>query len=85
MCDDCFRADEVLSDIERRCRCTVCGCRRADLRPDHSKQQAAKRMMPSLHGLPIGGEYLSLAFSDDEISLVEIVEVDPDQGDRAIG
>ena len=28
---------------------------------------------------------LSLAFSDDEIGLVEIVEVDPDQGDRVIG
>ena len=33
----------------------------------------------------MGGEYLSLAFSDDEIGLVEIVEVDPDQGDRVRG
>src|SRR5262245_62588474 len=36
-----FQPDEVLQDIERRCRCTVCGWRRADLRPDYSKQQAA--------------------------------------------
>jgi hypothetical protein len=45
-----FRADEVLGDIETRCRCTVCGWRRADLRPDYSKQQAASKsvgwMMP---------------------------------------
>jgi len=39
---DRFRADEVLEDIERRCRCTVCGWRRA-LRPDYSKQQAARQ------------------------------------------
>ena len=38
---DRFQAEEVLSDIERRC--TVCGWRRADLRPDYSKQQAAKQ------------------------------------------
>jgi hypothetical protein len=47
---DRFQAEEVLSDIERRCRCTVCGWRRADLRPDYSKQQAAPQsvgwMMP---------------------------------------
>jgi hypothetical protein len=47
---DRFQADEVLQDIERRCRCTVCGWRRADLRPDYSKQQAARQsvgwMMP---------------------------------------
>ena len=47
---DRFQAEEVLSDIERRCRCTVCGWRRADLRPDYSKQQAARQslgwMMP---------------------------------------
>src|SRR5262245_26202824 len=40
----------ALQNIERRCRCTVCGWRRADLRPDYSKQQAAKQsvgwMMP---------------------------------------
>jgi hypothetical protein len=36
-----FQAEEVLSDIERRCRSTVCGWRRADLRPDYSKPQAA--------------------------------------------
>ena len=34
-----FKAEEALRDIERRCRCTVCGWRRADLRPDYSKQQ----------------------------------------------
>jgi hypothetical protein len=38
---DRFRADEVLADIERRCRCAACGWQRADLRPDYSKQQAA--------------------------------------------
>ena len=32
----------------------------------------------------MGGEYLSLAFSDDEIGLVEIDGVDPDQGDRIV-
>jgi hypothetical protein len=31
---DRFQAEEVLSDIERRCRCITCGWRRADLRPD---------------------------------------------------
>jgi hypothetical protein len=45
-----FRADEILGDIESRCRCTVCGWRRADLRPDYSKPQAARQsvgwMMP---------------------------------------
>jgi hypothetical protein len=45
-----FRADEILGDIESRCRCTVCGWRRADLRPDYSKRQAAPQsvgwMMP---------------------------------------
>ena len=34
---DRFRADELLGDIEQRCRCTICGWRRADLRPDYSK------------------------------------------------
>jgi hypothetical protein len=47
---DRFQAEEVLRDIERRCRCTACGWRRADLRPDYSKQQAARQsvgwMMP---------------------------------------
>jgi len=47
---DRFQAQEVLSDIERRCRCTVCGWWRADLRADYSKQQAARQsvgwMMP---------------------------------------
>jgi hypothetical protein len=33
----------------------------------------------------MGGDYLSLAFSDDEIGLVEIVEVDIGQGDRVSG
>jgi hypothetical protein len=36
---DRFRADEALRDIERRCRCTACGWRRADLGPDYSRQQ----------------------------------------------
>jgi hypothetical protein len=48
---DRFQAGEVLTDIERRCRCTVCGWLRADLRPDYSKQEAARRsvgwMMPA--------------------------------------
>jgi hypothetical protein len=35
---DRFRADEVLGDIERRCRCTACGWRQADVRPDYSRQ-----------------------------------------------
>jgi hypothetical protein len=47
---DRFRPDEVLSNIQLRCRCTVCGRQRADVRPDYSKQQAAKQsvgwMMP---------------------------------------
>jgi hypothetical protein len=38
---DRFRVDECLRDIEQRCRCTKCGWRRADLRPDYSKQQIA--------------------------------------------
>jgi len=38
---DRFQVEEVLGDIERRCRCTVCGWGRVDLRPDYSKQQAA--------------------------------------------
>ena len=28
-----FGAEELLGDIEQRCRCTACGWRRADLRP----------------------------------------------------
>jgi len=31
-----FSAEETLPDIQRRCRCTKCGWRRADLRPDYS-------------------------------------------------
>jgi hypothetical protein len=34
-----FKADECLRDIERRCRCTACGWRRADLRPNYSVKQ----------------------------------------------
>jgi hypothetical protein len=34
---DRFRADEDLGEIERRCRCTACGWRKADVRPDYSK------------------------------------------------
>jgi hypothetical protein len=45
-----LEAEEFLSDIERRCRCTVCKWQRADLRPDYRKQQAAPQgvgwMMP---------------------------------------
>jgi len=40
---DRFQADEVLGDIEQRCRCTACGWRRADLRPDYSKQEAPRQ------------------------------------------
>jgi hypothetical protein len=40
---DRFRADEAIKDIERRCRSTACGWRRADLRPDYSRQQAARQ------------------------------------------
>jgi len=47
---DRFADDEALVDIERRCRCTACGWRRADLRPDYGAQQAARQsagwMMP---------------------------------------
>jgi hypothetical protein len=39
---DRFKADEALCDIERRCRCTACGWRRADLRPDYSVQQTGR-------------------------------------------
>ena len=39
---DCFEGDVALLDIERRCRCTACGWRRADLRPDYSAPQAAR-------------------------------------------
>jgi hypothetical protein len=38
-----FSAEETLPDIQRRCRCTICGWRRADLRPDYSTQQAARQ------------------------------------------
>lgn len=36
---DRFADHEALADIERRMRCTVCGWRRADLRPDYSVPQ----------------------------------------------
>jgi len=39
---DRFGADEVLRNIERRCRCAACGWRRVDLRPDYSVQQAPR-------------------------------------------
>jgi len=46
---DRFQAGEVLSDIERRCRCTVCGIA-ASWSATYSKQQAARQsvgwMMP---------------------------------------
>ena len=40
---DRFQADEILGDNEQRCRCTACGWRRADLRPDYSKQEAPRQ------------------------------------------
>jgi hypothetical protein len=47
---ECFGDDEALADIERRCRCTACGWRRADLRPDYGAQQTVRQsagwMMP---------------------------------------
>ena len=38
---DRFQADEALPYIQQSCRHTVCGWRRADLRPDYSVQQMA--------------------------------------------
>jgi hypothetical protein len=35
---DGFGATETIGDIERRCRCTACGWRKADVRPDYSKR-----------------------------------------------
>jgi hypothetical protein len=35
-----FRGEEALSTIARRCRCTACGWRRAEVRPDYGKVQA---------------------------------------------
>ena len=40
---DWFCDGVALRDIERRCRCTACGWRRADLRPDYSVRQAARQ------------------------------------------
>ena len=54
---DRFQADEVLQDIERRCRCPVCGWRRADLRPDYSKQQAAKQSVGWMVPPQIGNKH----------------------------
>ena len=34
---DGFEADVVLPDIERRCRCTAWGWRRADVLPDYKR------------------------------------------------
>ena len=49
---DRSQADDALPDIQRRCRCTVCGWRRADLRPDYSAQQTQRQstgwMMPPM-------------------------------------
>jgi hypothetical protein len=36
---DRFLAEEALFDFQRRCRCTACGWRGADLGPDYSRQQ----------------------------------------------
>jgi len=35
---DSFQATEIIGDIERRCRCTACGWRNADVSPDYSKK-----------------------------------------------
>jgi len=35
---DSFQATETIREIERRCRCTACGWRNADVRPDYSKK-----------------------------------------------
>ena len=43
---DRFADDEALADIERRCRCTACGWRRADLRPDYNVHQTARKSVP---------------------------------------
>jgi len=32
-----FHAAETIGDIESRCRCTACGWRKADVRPDYNK------------------------------------------------
>lgn len=40
---DSFEADEALVDIKRRCRCTACGWRRADVRPDYTVQRAERQ------------------------------------------
>jgi hypothetical protein len=34
---DRFQATETIGDIESRCRCTACGSRKADVRPDYNK------------------------------------------------
>jgi hypothetical protein len=34
---DRFLVTETIGDIESRCRCTACGWRKADVRPDYSK------------------------------------------------
>jgi hypothetical protein len=34
---DRFQAAETIEEIERRCRCTACGWRKADVRPDYGK------------------------------------------------
>jgi len=43
---DRFADDEAVADIQRRCRCTACGWRRADLRPDYSVEQTARKSVP---------------------------------------
>ena len=62
---DRFSAEETLPNIQRRCRCTICGWRRADLRPDYSRQKRA------LYGggwmMPPGLEMSSLDWLDIEI------------------
>jgi hypothetical protein len=40
---DSFRTEEALPDIQRRCRCTACGWRQADVRPDYSVQQEGRQ------------------------------------------
>jgi len=40
---DRFGAEETLPEIQRRCRCTACGWRGADLRPDYSNLQPPRQ------------------------------------------
>jgi hypothetical protein len=54
---DGFVPEETLKNIESLCRCTACGWRRADLRPDYSVQRATRQsigwIMPPVKGAAI--------------------------------